>query len=169
MSLPMPRRPDGLGLCFPRLRDARASVSWAMGWFLPGSCFGGRPVLYPCLVAPRALPLHEGHSFSGNILCSSTEHDRHPPPSCERPRLTPAMYWHDSLVAARSHPSVLSANNQLLSALTGHSGESLIQADAAQLGVSSSGSYTSQTDLWAIDEQVSWGEILPRCGRSGAR
>lgn len=114
----------------------------------------GHPMLYPCLVAPSFPPPPELSSTLSHRSRSSF------PASCERSRLIPAMYWHDSLVAARSHPSVLSANNQLLSALTGHTGESLIQADSAQLGVSSSGSYTPQSDLWAIDEQVSWGETF---------
>lgn len=66
------------------------------------------------------------------------------------------MYWHDALLAARAHTSVLSANNQLLAALTGHEGEAFVQADTAQVGAGSAGARTtSLDDVWAVDTNVS--------------
>lgn len=70
----------------------------------------------------------------------------------------PAAYWHESLVAARAHTSVLSANNQVLSALSGldAAGGALMQADTVQTGIAAAGSRTTSLDSpWLVDDKVS--------------
>jgi hypothetical protein len=77
-----------------------------------------------------------------------------------------AVYWHDALLAARAHTSVLSANNQLLAALTGHEGEAFVQADAAQVGAGSPGARTtSLEDAWGVDASVSSAPLSPSIRR----
>ena len=65
-----------------------------------------------------------------------------------------AVYWHDSLLAARAHPSVLSANNQVLKALSKNAGqdEAYIQVDAAQLGIDRAPVQTTSLEQpWTVD------------------
>lgn len=46
-----------------------------------------------------------------------------------------AVYWSDAQLAARSNPSVLSANKQISAALLGEQGEPYIEASAVRVGV----------------------------------
>ena len=66
-----------------------------------------------------------------------------------------ALYWHEALLNARSHPSVLSATNQILSALTRTSEEAFIQAGGLQTGAASTARITNLEQPWSIQEDVS--------------
>lgn len=46
-----------------------------------------------------------------------------------------AVYWSDAQLAARSNPSVLSANKQVSAALTGEEGEPYVDASVVRVGV----------------------------------
>lgn len=71
------------------------------------------------------------------------------------------VYWADALLGLRSDPSILSANNQLLRALSALpngetvDSETLILASGLQPGIENPGSRsTILSDPWAIDEKV---------------
>ena len=75
-------------------------------------------------------------------------------------------FWDKSLLAARSHSSVLSANNQVLAALTGHEGEAYIQASAVRNGIEVESSSSDDFDQpWAVNELGQVG-LLFNCGVS---
>ena len=65
------------------------------------------------------------------------------------------VFWHDALLAARSHHNVRSANNHILSTFSGTDQPAFIQADAVQVGLGSSPTpATSHVDLWDVDTSL---------------
>ena len=79
-------------------------------------------------------------------------------------------FWDKSLLAARSDPSILSSNNQILSALTGVDGEAYILASAAREGLEdrtsiSAGKVNAPWDMEA-DTEVSEQHQLSMCTHS---
>jgi hypothetical protein len=78
--------------------------------------------------------------------------------ACDAPSVVideTATFWHDSMVAARAHPSVLAANQAVLSAMTGIEGDALVRADSVQNGITSPSSPITALDApWTVDEKV---------------
>ncbi|KAK4684092.1 hypothetical protein P7C73_g6110, partial [Tremellales sp. Uapishka_1] len=60
------------------------------------------------------------------------------------------IYWKRHLLRARAHPSVLSANTQVLSALLGAQEEGYVRADAVQEGIGASEPSLPAEEPWRI-------------------
>jgi hypothetical protein len=66
--------------------------------------------------------------------------------------LTPGPFWHPYLLALRSHPSIISANSQVLRAVTGQNAQYIKAESVGRLTLRSANAVVDVENVW----NVSW-------------